>query len=56
MIFFVIALLSSIPCLAQDRVPLHSALYATLQQQFAQQDPIYSHDILKRHRPGRTAS
>ena len=47
MIFFVIALLSSIPCLAQDRVPLHSALYATLQQQFAQQDPIYSHDILK---------
>lgn len=46
MLFSAIALLLSVPCLAQDRAPLPGVLYAVLQQQFAQQDPTYSHDIL----------
>ena len=47
MIFFVITLFLSAPCLAQDHTPLPNALYTTLQKQFAQQNPIYSHDILE---------
>ena len=45
MILFIIALLSSTPCLAQEQTSLSNALYMTLQKHFAQQDPIYSHDI-----------
>lgn len=46
MIAFALTLLLTAAGVTADDTPLHSALYTTLQEQFARQDPIYSQDIL----------